>query len=57
MEIKMKLFAPSILILFGLLAGCADSSYQPRQISKERATSGMPRQTGVLPNGIMEDSK
>lgn len=53
----MKLFAPSILILFGLLAGCADSSYQPRQISKERATSGMPRQTGVLPNGIMEDSK
>ena len=43
------------ILLLTILAGC-DNTYQPRQISKDRASSGIPPLTGTLPNGVIGDS-
>ena len=45
----------AVILLLTILAGC-DSSYHPREISKDRASSGMPPLTGTLPNGVIGDS-
>ncbi|WP_171034205.1 hypothetical protein [Lichenicoccus roseus] len=50
---KILLVLASIASL-AVLAGC--ESYHPRQISNEQLNNGMPPLTGVLPNGVMEDS-
>ena len=45
---------PAALALLAALSGCDD--FQPRQLSRSQATSGMPPLTGTLPNGVIGDS-
>ena len=55
----MKTVTPIALgLLLMALAACSnsDSNTQPRQISKDRAGSGIPPLTGTLPNGVIGDS-
>ena len=44
------------LLLMALAACSGDGNTQPRQISRERAGSGIPPLTGTLPNGVIGDS-
>ena len=54
----MKTVTPiALAVLLMALAACSsDSGSQPRQISKERSSSGIPPLTGTLPNGVIGDS-
>ena len=48
--------ALAVLALLGALSGC-DDGFQPRQLSRQQATSGLPPLTGTLPNGVIGNSE
>ncbi len=48
--------ALAVLVLLGALSGC-DDGFQPRQLSKQQATTGLPPLTGTLPNGVIGNSE
>ena len=48
--------ATAVLVLLGALSGC-DDGFQPRQITKQQATTGLPPLTGTLPNGVIGNSE
>ena len=50
-----KLAALAALSLLAALSGC--DGFQPRQLSKQQATTGMPPLTGTLPNGVIGNSE
>ncbi len=52
----MKTVTPIALALLLMTLAACDSTDQPRQISKDRASSGIPPLTGTLPNGVIGDS-
>ena len=53
----MNLYAASaVLLLLGTLSGC-DDGFQPRQLTRQQATTGLPPLTGTLPNGVIGNSE
>ena len=55
MHQRLRLLVVAVPLFLLGLAGC-DDSFQPRQISRADATTGMPPLTGTLPNGVIGDS-
>ena len=47
--------ASALLLVLAVLSGCDD--FQPRQITRQQATTGMPPSTGTLPNGVIGNSE
>ncbi len=48
--------ASALLVVLAALSGC-DDGFQPHQITKQQATSGLPPLTGTLPNGVIGNSE
>ncbi len=48
--------ASAVLLVLAALSGC-DDGFQPRQITRQQATTGMPPSTGTLPNGVIGNSE
>ena len=48
--------ACAVLAALAVLSGCGDG-FQPRQITRQQATTGMPPLTGTLPNGVIGNSE
>ena len=46
---------PAVLLVLAVLSGC--DGFQPRQITKQQATTGLPPSTGTLPNGVIGNSE
>ncbi len=47
--------ASAVLAVLAVLSGC--DGFQPRQITRQQATTGMPPSTGTLPNGVIGNSE
>ncbi len=45
-----------VLVVLGALSGC-DDGFQPRQLTRQQATTGLPPLTGTLPNGVIGNSE
>ena len=43
-------------LLLLALSGCGDG-FQPKQITRHQATTGLPPLTGTLPNGVIGNSE
>ena len=52
----MNLPAALAVLVLAVLSGC-DDGFQPRQITRQQATTGMPPSTGTLPNGVIGNSE
>ena len=51
----MNLSAALAILVALLASGCDD--FQPRQLTRQQATSGLPPLTGTLPNGVIGNSE
>ena len=48
--------ASTVLLVLAVLSGC-DDGFQPRQLTRQQATTGLPPLTGTLPNGVIGNSE
>ena len=47
--------ASAVLLILAVLSGCDD--FQPRQLTRQQATTSLPPLTGTLPNGVIGNSE